>query len=48
MATRRPVLFSRAEKTEGDVQMENEGSVVIETNPCTRRRMYLHLVKMGL
>ena len=48
MATRRPVLFSRAKTTGGNVQVANEGTVVMETDPYTRRRMYLHLVEVGL
>ena len=43
MATRRPVVFSRADATTDNVQVEDEEAVARETDPCTRQRMYLHL-----
>ena len=43
MATRRPVVFSRADATTDNVQVEDEEAVARETDPCTRQRMNLHL-----
>ena len=40
MATRRPVVFSRAGTTTDGVQQEDEEAVAGETDPCTRRHMY--------